>query len=121
MWGRVCRHLYPDGPKFGDINNLRHHLYNKAMARQSPSALLDLSSLPPTKATCAQHSLSIPSVSYVPRKGKVILLMSTLHDDDSVDESGDKLPEIISFYNLTKGGVDTVDELSANYNVSRNS
>ncbi|KAJ8946496.1 hypothetical protein NQ318_001771 [Aromia moschata] len=53
------RSLYPDGPKFGDINNLRHHLYNKAMARQSPSALLDLSSLPPTKAACAQHSLRV--------------------------------------------------------------
>ncbi|KAJ8954302.1 hypothetical protein NQ318_005886 [Aromia moschata] len=29
------------------------------MARQSPSALLDLSSLPPTKAACAQHSLRV--------------------------------------------------------------
>ncbi|KAJ8937543.1 hypothetical protein NQ318_002760, partial [Aromia moschata] len=53
------RSLYPDGPKFEDINNLRHHLYNKAMTRQSPSALLDLSSLPPTKAACAQHSLRV--------------------------------------------------------------
>ncbi|KAJ8953877.1 hypothetical protein NQ318_019117 [Aromia moschata] len=53
------RSIYPDGPKFGDINNLRHHLYNKAMARQSPSALLDISSLPPTKAACAQHSLRV--------------------------------------------------------------
>ena len=60
-------------------------------------------------------------LSYVPKKGKVVLLLSTLHHDDSVDDSENKLPEIISFYNLTKGGVDTVDELSATYSVSRNS
>lgn len=40
--------------------------------------------------------------------------------DGNVDDSEKKLPEIVSFYNLTKGGVDTVDQLSAIYNVSRN-
>ncbi|CAH2003138.1 unnamed protein product [Acanthoscelides obtectus] len=62
-------------------------------------------------------------VSYVPKKGKNVLLLSSLHHSDMIDEStgDDKKPEIITFYNLTKGGVDVSDELSSNYNVSRNS
>ena len=34
-----------------------------------------------------------------------------MHQDKKIDEatSGDKKPEIISFYNSTKGGVDVVD------------
>lgn len=30
-----------------------------------------------------------------------------------------KKPEIITFYNITKGGVDTCDQLCSNYNVGR--
>lgn len=60
-------------------------------------------------------------VSYVPKKGKVVLLMSSLHHSNTVEDNDKKLPEIISFYNFTKCGVDVVDELSASYNVARNS
>jgi hypothetical protein len=65
----------------------------------------------------------ITLVSYVPKKNKVVLVMSTLHHDQNIDEStGDKRkPEMITFYNKTKAGVDVVDELSATYDVSRNS
>jgi D-arabinose 1-dehydrogenase-like Zn-dependent alcohol dehydrogenase len=61
-------------------------------------------------------------VSYVPKKGKVLLLVSTMHNDDKIDETTQHLrkPEIITTYNLTKGGVDTVDQLCATYDVSRN-
>jgi hypothetical protein len=45
-------------------------------------------------------------------------MISTLHYDDNVDERTSK-PEIIPFYNQTKGGVDVVDGMSALYNVSR--
>lgn len=47
--------------------------------------------------------------------------MSTKHHDNAIDEStGEKQkPEMITFYNSTKAGVDVVDELSASYNVSR--
>lgn len=57
------------------------------------------------------------------KKNKNVILFSTLHHDDAIVEaSGEKcLPEIIDFYNSTKGGVDTLDELSSNYTVSRNS
>ncbi|XP_072395021.1 uncharacterized protein [Diabrotica undecimpunctata] len=65
----------------------------------------------------------ITLLSYVPKKkNKNVLLLSTMHHDGAIDEAtGDKnLPEVISFYNFTKSGVDVVDELSASYNVYRN-
>lgn len=61
-------------------------------------------------------------VSYIPKKYKNVILVSTLHHDDSIDAStGEKCkPEIITFYNHTKGGVDKLDQLSATYDVARN-
>lgn len=61
-------------------------------------------------------------VSYVPKKYKNVLLISSLHNDGNIDEeTGDlKKPEIISFYNMTKGGVDTLDKLCGSFNVARN-
>lgn len=60
-------------------------------------------------------------VFYVPKKGKAVVLLSSVHSDDKIDEStGEhKKPEIITFYNSTKSGVDCVDEHMAFY-VARN-
>lgn len=60
-------------------------------------------------------------VSYVTKKGKCVILLSTMHNDDAIDkETGDaKKPEIITFYNQTKGAVDVVDEMAANYSTAR--
>ncbi|CAB3233218.1 unnamed protein product [Arctia plantaginis] len=46
-----------------------------------------------------------------------------LHHNAEIDESAreKRKPEINTFYNTTKGGVDVADELSASYDVSRNS
>lgn len=41
-----------------------------------------------------------------------------MHDDDMVDKDSQK-PDIILFYNSTKGGIDTVDQQTANYTVQR--
>ncbi|KAL4089192.1 hypothetical protein QTP88_024253 [Uroleucon formosanum] len=62
-------------------------------------------------------------LSYVPKKGKNVMMLSTIHTQGDIDpNSGDKkLPEVISFYNMSKGGVDVVDELKGEYSVSRNS
>lgn len=62
-------------------------------------------------------------VSYIPKKGKVVLVLSTMHHSNAIDkESGDaKKPEIVTFYNETKGGVDTVDQMCESYSVSRKS
>ncbi|XP_060809155.1 piggyBac transposable element-derived protein 4-like [Amyelois transitella] len=57
-------------------------------------------------------------VSYVPKKGKNVLLVSSMHDDDKIDGVTGK-PEMIIDYNMTKGGVDTVDKMCATYNVAR--
>ncbi|KFM65393.1 PiggyBac transposable element-derived protein 4, partial [Stegodyphus mimosarum] len=59
-------------------------------------------------------------VSYVPKKSKCVVLLSTMHRDDAIDESDDmKKPDIIHFYNATKGGVDKVDEMSSLYSTAR--
>jgi len=44
-------------------------------------------------------------VSYIPKKNKVVILISSLHNDDKIDpESGERnKPGIITFYNSTKG------------------
>lgn len=60
-------------------------------------------------------------VSYVPKKYKNVMLFSTIHSDDTIDETtGDRhKPEMITFYNKTKGGVDVVDEMVSLYSTSR--
>ena len=56
-------------------------------------------------------------VSYSLKKSKSILILSTIHSDASIDETNNK-PDVINFYNSTKGGFDTVDQLYGNYSVS---
>jgi hypothetical protein len=48
-------------------------------------------------------------------------MLSTMRRDDNIDSDfGDlKKPEVIIFYNLTKGGVDVVDRLKSEYLVTR--
>lgn len=45
-----------------------------------------------------------------------------MHFDDAIDATtGDAMKtEIVTFYNSTKGDVDTLDELCAKYDVARN-
>ena len=49
-------------------------------------------------------------LSYVPNKNKVVLLLSLMRNDDKIDESsgGAQIPEMITFYNKVKGGVNVV-------------
>ncbi|KAB0805145.1 hypothetical protein PPYR_02115, partial [Photinus pyralis] len=57
--------------------------------------------------------------SYKPKQNKIVLLLSTMHSADEIDqETGDACkPAMLTFYNSTKGGVDVV----GNYSVSRKS
>lgn len=50
-------------------------------------------------------TLTHPLVSYVPRRGKNVLLMSTKHRTPDVSEEGKRKPVIIQDYNRCKGGV----------------
>lgn len=49
-------------------------------------------------------------------------MISSLHYDAAIDQKtlDDRKPEIITFYNDTKSGVDVVDKMCATYNVARN-
>ncbi|XP_035233441.1 uncharacterized protein LOC118205248 [Stegodyphus dumicola] len=59
-------------------------------------------------------------MSYVTKKNKVVLILCTMHHDDAIDESSEtNKPQMITFYNATKSGVDTVDQLCSTYNVAR--
>ena len=50
-------------------------------------------------------------VSYLPKKQKNVLLMSTLHRDAAVSDRDDKKPKIIQHYNHNKGGVNNLDKV----------
>ncbi|PSN57460.1 hypothetical protein C0J52_08041 [Blattella germanica] len=56
--------------------------------------------------------------SFYPKKNKMVLLLSTMHQGKYVIPETKK-PEIIEFYNKTKGGVDTMDQLCNTYSCSR--
>lgn len=62
-------------------------------------------------------------VSYVAKSNKVVILMSTMHNDATIDAltSDRRKPEIITYYNRTKNGIDLVDKMCSLYDVSRNS
>ena len=42
-------------------------------------------------------------VSYVPKKNKSVILLSTKHHDKSINQSNSNKPDIIEFYNKNKG------------------
>lgn len=58
-------------------------------------------------------------VRYVPKKYKFVTLLSSLHTTAEVANNEKKTPEIISFYNATKGAVDSVDQLISFSSVKR--
>lgn len=60
-------------------------------------------------------------VSYAPANNRCVVLVSSMHHDASIDpDSGDlKKPDIITFYNQTKSGVDVIDEKCGTYSTSR--
>lgn len=53
-------------------------------------------------------------VSFCPKKGKVVTALSTQHHEPLADAKTKK-PEIILFYNATKGGVDVLDAMVEKY------
>lgn len=57
-------------------------------------------------------------VSYIPKKNKCVILLSTMHEDEEIVQETGK-PSIIIDYNKTKGGVDTVDQKCSLYSTSR--
>ena len=62
---------------------------------------------------------NITMVSYVPRKSKAVILLSTMHHNAAISPDNKKKPIIILDYNSTKGGVDTLDQLVHAYSAKR--
>ncbi|XP_043226473.1 piggyBac transposable element-derived protein 4-like [Amphibalanus amphitrite] len=60
-------------------------------------------------------SENIMVTSYNKKTNKNVLLLSTQHANPLVAADGKKKPEVMLFYNETKGGVDTVDQMIGTY------
>ncbi|XP_072403063.1 multiple C2 and transmembrane domain-containing protein-like [Diabrotica undecimpunctata] len=60
-------------------------------------------------------------VSYVPKTNKNVLLLSTLQEYDEINEESGEACKlvVVTFYNQTKSGVDSVDQLKSLYSVAR--
>ena len=57
--------------------------------------------------------------SYVAKKKKAVVLLSSMHMSEEVEETQLVKPEIIKYYNKTKSGVDTMDKMLGEYTVKR--
>ena len=58
-------------------------------------------------------------VSYVPKRGRAVMLLSSLHHGMIVSEETHQKPDIILYYNETKGGVDRMDQMVGTYSCKR--
>lgn len=102
-------------------NCLLWELLEKNKRELPPEFIATKARNPKTTLFAFQKNATI--LSYVPKKNKNVLLVSTMHlEDNSIDENSglERKPNIIiTFYNETKAGVDVVDELCGTYSVSR--
>lgn len=58
-------------------------------------------------------------IRYSDKKGKSVLLLSSLHSNEEL--AGNLKPEIVNYYNSTKAGVDILDQLIRFYSARRKS
>ena len=58
-------------------------------------------------------------VSYVPKIRQVVSLLSTLHHDKAIDNEKKNKPEIILYYNETRGSVGRMDQMVQTYSCKR--
>ena len=64
------------------------------------------------------HEGKFVVVRFTEKRGKSVTLLSSQHHVGLIDENNNK-PEIVNFYNATKAGVDTLDQLVRLYTVRR--
>lgn len=69
-----------------------------------------------TSMFCFDGPLTL--VSYKPKPAKMVYLLSSCDEDASINEATGK-PEMIMYYNQTKGGVDTLDQMCSLMSCSR--
>ena len=73
----------------------------------------------PVYSSIFGHQNQLTLVSYVPKKNKAVIVLSSMHTDAGISDRPDKKPEIIMWYNQTKGGVDTLDQMVSTYSTKR--
>lgn len=83
--------------------------------REIPEAMKTISEIHGSKFAYANKSTL---VSYCPKKNKVVFLISSLHNAGKISSDRQK-PEIILYYNKTKGATDTFDQMCHEYTVAR--
>lgn len=88
--------------------------------RELPALFINTSQRPVPSSIFGYRQNTV-LLSHKPKPQKNVLMLSTFHSIGFIDPESGVLekPEIITFYNLTKGGVDVVDELKSTYSVSR--
>ena len=107
-----CDRLYTD-------MDLAEELYNDANLMMVGILISNRRHIPKEFKSSGNHEVNstlfafIPllmMVSYFPKPRKVVLMASTMHQDDKVSEEEPYKPDVILYYNETKGGVNTVDQ-----------
>jgi len=89
----------------------------KNRAELPPSVANYKSTLPLTTKYGFQREAMI--VSYGPKNGKVVPLLSTMHNKCGEANPINGYPQVIAFYNCIKGSVDTADQILRGYSVRR--
>jgi hypothetical protein len=88
----------------------------RANKREIPPELLEIKNRPiGSSVFCYDRQCTL--VSYKPKNNKNVLLLSTTHWNGTLGASGK--PEIIEYYNSTKGAVDTFDQMCGSMSCSR--
>lgn len=74
----------------------------------------------PGEAQTAKYCINadLTLLSWTPKRNKIVLLLSSLIKAPSVSTTNGK-PPVIEYYNATKGGTDTFDQLCHSYTVTR--
>nr|CAH7759096.1 unnamed protein product [Callosobruchus chinensis] len=73
----------------------------------------------PVESSMFAFTKDLTMVSYIPKKKRMVHVISSQHDDDLICIDEQNIPYIILDYNATKGGVDNADKLIREYSCSR--
>lgn len=85
-----------------------------------PLKLLDMKKKPPTYSEFLfDNQNKISMVSYVPKKNRFVLLLSSAHMSRNVSADSHQKPIMIMDYNKYKGGVDQADHMIGTYTCKR--
>ena len=88
----------------------------KKNKREIPAQFKSVSKDTPNIRFCYFNKQTL--LSYNPKKKEIVLVLSSIHQTGKVDEESGK-PEMIVFYNKTKGGTDSFDFKCHQYTTAR--